>query len=115
AQTLQENERIRAYLARILEGLPCGVVVIDAAGHVRVNNPAALRLLEGAAPQVLLGVNMEPVTEKIFSPQNSPASPTLAVSKAVLPAPSNHSADSIFILRDMRHEKQLQQEREAAR
>src|SRR5208282_3372835 len=45
AQSLEENARMRTYLARILEGLPCGVVVLDGQLNLRMINPAASRLL----------------------------------------------------------------------
>src|SRR5208282_5692695 len=45
AQSLKENQRMRAYLASIVEGLPCGVVVFDRGMILRMINPAAGRLL----------------------------------------------------------------------
>jgi signal transduction histidine kinase len=45
AQSLEENQRMRSYLARILERLPCGVLVFDEDMHLRMINPAARRLL----------------------------------------------------------------------
>src|SRR5271169_1735709 len=45
AQSLEENQRMRTYLATIVEGLPCGVLVFDSGMNLRMNNPAASRLL----------------------------------------------------------------------
>jgi signal transduction histidine kinase len=45
----QENDRMRTQLVRILENLPCGVVVIDAEGAVRIANPQARDLLDLSA------------------------------------------------------------------
>ena len=45
SRSLEENARIRAYLSRILEGLPLGVLVFDEEGAMRVANPEACRLL----------------------------------------------------------------------
>jgi signal transduction histidine kinase len=42
----QENERMRASMACILENLPCAVVAIDADGELRLANPEAHRLLD---------------------------------------------------------------------
>ncbi|MGD1157096.1 MAG: hypothetical protein ABSA41_14860 [Terriglobia bacterium] len=45
AQSLEENQGMRAYLGRILEGLPCGVLVFDSRMNLRMIIPAARRLL----------------------------------------------------------------------
>jgi len=45
ATSLEENHRIRERLRRILEGLPCGVLVIEAGGRISTLNPEASRLL----------------------------------------------------------------------
>jgi two-component system sensor histidine kinase FlrB len=42
----QENDRMRASMACILENLPCGVVAVDASGELRLANPEARRLLD---------------------------------------------------------------------
>jgi signal transduction histidine kinase len=46
AASLDENRSIRARLDRILEGLPCGVLVVSAQGEITRANPEALRLLD---------------------------------------------------------------------
>jgi len=48
ATSLEENHRIRARLRRILEGLPCGVLVIEAGARISTINPEAARLLGGS-------------------------------------------------------------------
>lgn len=45
ATSLEENHRIRERLRRILEGLPCGVLVIEAGARISALNPEAARLL----------------------------------------------------------------------
>jgi two-component system sensor histidine kinase FlrB len=45
ATSLDENHRIRERLRRILEGLPCGVLVIEAGDRIATLNPEAARLL----------------------------------------------------------------------
>ncbi len=47
ATSLEENHRIRERLRRILEGLPCGVLVIEAGARISTLNPEAARLLGG--------------------------------------------------------------------
>jgi len=44
-KSLREKEEAQNYLARILESLPCGVLVLDAAGEVTLCNPVAARSL----------------------------------------------------------------------
>jgi two-component system, sensor histidine kinase FlrB len=44
-RSLEENRSMRAHLDRILEGLPCGVLVAAADGAITRINPEALRLL----------------------------------------------------------------------
>jgi len=46
ARSLEENRSIRSHLDRILEGLPCGVLVVTGDGEISRANPEALRLLE---------------------------------------------------------------------
>ena len=45
AESLEENRSMRTHLDRILEGLPCGVVVVDHNEQISRANPEALRLL----------------------------------------------------------------------
>ncbi|HXZ21090.1 MAG TPA: ATP-binding protein [Candidatus Acidoferrales bacterium] len=45
ATSLDENHRIRERLRRILEGLPCGVLVVEAGARISALNPEAARLL----------------------------------------------------------------------
>ncbi len=47
ATSLEENHRIRERLRRIVEGLPCGVLVIEAGARISTLNPEAARLLGG--------------------------------------------------------------------
>jgi len=48
-RSLGENRRMREHLDRILDGLPCGVLVTDASGTISRLNPEATRLLAAAA------------------------------------------------------------------
>lgn len=50
AASLEENARMRVYLARVIEGLPCGVVVTDRLGRILMANPEAQRVLAGVVP-----------------------------------------------------------------
>jgi PAS domain S-box-containing protein len=44
-KSLREKEEVQNYLTRILESLPCGVLVLDTAGEVTLCNPVAARIL----------------------------------------------------------------------
>lgn len=46
AESLEENCAMRAHLDCILEGLPCGVLVVSPDGRISRMNPEAFRLLE---------------------------------------------------------------------
>src|ERR1035437_10382959 len=48
ATSLEENHRMRERLRRILEGLPCGVLVIEAGSRISTLNPEAARLVGGS-------------------------------------------------------------------
>ncbi len=52
ATSLEENHRIRERLRRILEGLPCGVLVIEAETRISTLNPEAARLVGGSFESV---------------------------------------------------------------
>src|SRR5208282_875231 len=44
ATSLEENRRIRERLRRIVEGLPCGVLVVETGSRISTLNPEAVRL-----------------------------------------------------------------------
>jgi signal transduction histidine kinase len=48
-RSLEENRRMRRHLDRILDGLPCGVLVTQANGAISLANPEGRRLLGSAA------------------------------------------------------------------
>jgi two-component system sensor histidine kinase FlrB len=51
-RSLEENRAMREHLDRILEGLPCGVLVTKANGEISLLNPEGRRLLEQAGGEV---------------------------------------------------------------
>jgi two-component system sensor histidine kinase FlrB len=128
-RSLEENQRMRDYLAHILEGLPCGVLVFDAGMNLRMINPAASRLLQtggvasnspGAPVPRLLGSLLAALPAEDFEQEQEwvveggTAPRTLGVTRACLGAPGA-GQDSILILRDLTETKQLEREREAGR
>ncbi len=129
AQSLEENQRMRSYLASIVEGLPCGVLVFDSEMNLCMINPAASRLLDAGgeafpAPETSLPLLLEPLIaalpkenlsqEQEWVVEGAHVERTIGVTRACIPGkrPGN---DSILILRDLTEAKQLEREREASR
>jgi two-component system sensor histidine kinase FlrB len=120
---------MRAYLGRILESLPCGVLVFDNRMNLRMINPAARRLLAvggedrplpgGAVPR-LLGSLLAGLPKEDFSREEewiakgSEGERTIGVTRALLTAHGS-SEESVIILRDITEARQLEREREAVR
>jgi two-component system sensor histidine kinase FlrB len=145
ASSLEENRRIRERLRRILEGLPCGVLVIEAgkiemvesAAGTRVCalNPEAVRLLGGnfetvaefpvALAEALDGARqMEEESElplcnlKPSALDPSAANPNNPGWVAIRHAwleQSEAGPTSVFILRDVSEAKKLERDREHLR
>ncbi|MGA2982691.1 MAG: ATP-binding protein [Terriglobia bacterium] len=129
AQSLEENQRMRTYLARIVEGLPCGVLVFDSRMNLRVINPAASRLLntgsedlpspEASVPR-FLGSLTAALPKEDFSHEQewvvegAQGERTIGVTRACFQAIGSGD-DSIFTLRDLTEAKQLEREREVSR
>jgi PAS domain-containing protein len=95
-KTLEENARVRTYLARVLESLPCGILVVNGEGRTQIINPEARRLLgvsSGWSPdeQNPLPAGLQKLFDKV--PANS------FFSEREWAAPETPSHRSIGILR----------------
>ena len=119
ASSLEENHRMRQHLNRILQGLPCGVLVTEADGQVSLANPEAERLLgtawESALPawiRELLDRTQGDRSELEYR-RGSPEAEWITVRRAQLSAEEGGS--SIFILQDVSELKRLEREHESAR
>lgn len=128
--SLEENTRVRSFLAQILEGLPCGVLVFDAAARLRVINPEARRLLmldpswmpeEGVAwPAVIDRLLAEssskaPAAEREWLLDDAAGARFLGITQAQVLGREGLPSETICIVRDMTQEKRLATEREKAR
>ncbi len=127
AESLEKNKNIRAHLDRILEALPCGVLVISADGAISRVNPEALRLINDGddLPLSHMHVPPLPIQEllcatsasdrelelKLTRPDNATA--WLAARRAALPAEDGQS--SVVIVRDITERKRLEQAQEKLR
>lgn len=129
AQSLEENQRMRAYLANILESLPCGVLVFDSGMNLQTINPAARKLLDAesenslssaaALPQRLrpllaLLANSEFRQEQEWVIHSGQGERVLGATRATFRL-TGSSESSILILRDLTEAKQLERERELSR
>ncbi len=122
ASSLEENRRIRERLRRILEGLPCGVLVVEAGSRIATLNPEAVRLAGGSFDTVPGLPNQ--LSEALDRAQQTGeecewripgASPVWVAIRHAWLEPSPAPATSIFILRDVSEAKKLEQERERLR
>ena len=130
SRSVKENVRVRAFLTRVLEGLPCGVVVTDSLRQPRMVNPEARRLLhldagwnqeENAecppALKALLSA-AEPGNfscEEEWTPDSIPGNRIIGISGAKVEESPEDEAETIWILRDISDQKRAAAEREAAR
>jgi two-component system sensor histidine kinase FlrB len=125
AKSLEENHRMRERLRRILEGLPCGVLVVESGTRISILNPEAARLLGGVAENKealppVLSAALDTARETGAEPElplasGGDADPIwIAVRHAWL-EPSQPHATSVFILRDISEAKKIERERENLR
>jgi len=144
ATSLEENHRIRERLRRILEGLPCGVLVIEAGARISALNPEAARLLGASfeSADALPAALSEALERARHTGEESELalslpSPDLVLSSLVQSSSSQscsgqanpawvairHAwleqgpahATSVFILRDVSEAKKLEHDREHLR
>ncbi|HTY83641.1 MAG TPA: ATP-binding protein [Silvibacterium sp.] len=129
-RSLEQNLSMRAHLDRILEGLPCGVLVVSREGTIARANPEALRLMgvqdRAGAPSPANISSLHPGIQRLLgSAERSIGEQELCLSDEASPgrwlsaryAVLSHGAvnSSIFILRDVTERKRLEQEREKMR
>lgn len=129
-QSLAENQRTRAYLGSILEGLPCGVLVVDRNLRLQFANPEAKRLLvlspmytmKFAAPipkslRNVLGEILfaEPGSERLWDLETAEGPRSIAVTCALLTEHPASRGELVFIMRDTTEQRRLQWERETSR
>jgi two-component system, sensor histidine kinase FlrB len=126
-RSLDENRSMRMHLDRILESLPCGVVVVSSSGEISHLNPEGKRLL-GLEDNAALGLADDlrgELRELLLAARRQGgererqvfASPGpgrwLAVRQAALAADA--SGSSVFILQDVSERKRLEQEQDRHR
>lgn len=129
-KSLEENARVRCHLTRVLENLPCGVLVVDRQGMTQIINPEARRLLQvGSRWKANADSPVPPSFEKLiektpakafFSEQESSiagtsGNRTIGILRANISEEGDPEGDTIWIVRDITEQKRIAREREAAR
>jgi two-component system sensor histidine kinase FlrB len=120
ASSLEENHRMRQHLDRILQGLPCGVLVTEADGQVSLANPETRRLI-GDTGNSAFESRLPPWLRDLLDHTRgdrseleyrcaSPEVEWITLRRAQLSAEEGGS--SIFILQDVSELKRLQHEHE---
>jgi two-component system, sensor histidine kinase FlrB len=130
ARSLVENRAMYARLDRILEGLPCGVLLVDSAFRLCFASRAAQRMLAsgkelavssgGAVPESLRTLLQQiiaekPETEKTWRQEGPEGGRCIGVTCASLVANTDLREDLVFILRDVTEQKRLEEKHEFAR
>jgi nitrogen fixation/metabolism regulation signal transduction histidine kinase len=128
-RSLEENARVRGYLARVVENLPCGVLVAGKDG-VQIINPEARRLLQVPAEWTPEGSKCLPPAfetllaeipgDSFFCEQETSitgvsGNRSIGISRANISEQMDGAGDTIWIVRDITEQKRLACEREAAR
>jgi len=128
ARSLEENHRIRERLRRILEGLPCGVLVLAGGANISSLNPEAARLLgvavaadltskEALPPSLVIALDRardQGEEQELELSSDDSGARWIAVRHAWLEQNAPHDT-SVFILRDISEAKKIEQERESLR
>src|ERR1700744_152736 len=129
-RSLEENARMRSYLTRVVESLPCGVLVVNASGTLQIMNPEARRLLgtpvewvlgDGTRPPKAFVKAIDGVPVKKFEfeqetlIQNGSAIRPVGVFRTSLQDRADAAGDTVWIVRDLTEQKRIAEERETAR
>jgi len=129
-RSVEENARVRGYLSRVLESLPCGVLVVSAAEKIEIINPEACRLLQldsqgtgggssrlpAAFAQSLHEISgSKPFLEQEHTIAGVSGNRVIGISRANVSEAEGGAGDIIWILRDVTEQKRIAGEREAAR
>lgn len=129
-RSLEENARMRGYLSRVLENLPCGVVVVSGGDKVHIINPEARRLLQvptdwkprcdGNLPPGFEALIAQVAERNCFSEQEGSITAVsgnraIGILRANLSEESEGRGETIWIVRDITEQKRVACEREGAR
>ena len=128
-RTPEENARVRTYLAKLLERLPCGVAVTNENGEIQLLNPEARRLLDVALGAQTGRISELPEevrrllekkadgggkSERELAVETERGSRVIAILRENMSG-NGAGEESIWILRDLTEQRRTATEREAAR
>jgi two-component system sensor histidine kinase FlrB len=129
-KSLEENLRVRRYLSKVLENLPCGVLVVNGRGEIQITNPEARKLLQvprnwtpgdgTTLPESVERLLRDAPANSFFLEQEwtSPTSAgirTIGILRANISEVQEAEWETIWIVRDKTEEKRLAVDRETAR
>jgi nitrogen fixation/metabolism regulation signal transduction histidine kinase len=129
-RSVEDNARVRGYLSRVLESLPCGVLVVNAGETIEIINPEARRLLQmdpqyasesgTRFPLSLVQTLRDLPGNRPLAEQEHPITSDfgnrfIGISRANISESAGSAGDTIWILRDITEQKRIAGEREAAR
>jgi PAS domain S-box-containing protein len=129
-RSLREKEEVQNYLRRILENLPCGVLVLDKRGQVTLCNSLAARLLEQRPTESirtrrrarpLKSLSIREYFKSSISPDGQKKEievplfvagkmRVLATAGSVLTDPAGAAAGTLHIIRDVTEMKLLEEQ-----
>jgi len=131
-KSLGENARIRQYLTRILENLPCGVLVLGPESRLRMANAEAKRLLVVPEPggsaaseaceanqhyeKLLCQLETDGLSsrEREIAWETSQGARLLGVACAIMPDADGNSSERAVLLRDITEAHRMAEAAEAA-
>ena len=127
----KENAHVRSFLARIVEGLPCGVIVLQEDDQLSMLNPKAQQLLaidshwnesgDCTPPPIIRELlsnallNEEQMASECTMELPAGERTFATVCTQIAESPDGRGCATILILRDITDEKRVASEREAAR
>ncbi len=120
ARSLEENRNMREHLDRILEGLPCGVLVLSSSGRITRANPEAMRLLQvsssgvaGVSKVLALPAAVQNLLERARQDDREQELRVAETDGSLHWLAARYApiagGDSVFILRDIDERKRLEQ------
>lgn len=129
--SLAENERMRMALQRIMDSLPCGVIVVQPDRSIAMINPEAIEMLELASSRtrnvgdisLSLGIDLQTLcggrdeAEQEFCISRNGRKRWIAVRNRRLSSERRaaRSSQTVLIFRDITAQKRAEQEREEVR
>jgi signal transduction histidine kinase len=118
-RSLRENERMSAWLSGIVESLPCGVIVLDAAGTPKLRNQEAIKLLSGGDARTLKllsnALRQRTGDEHEYEVPGPDVDRSFSVKRAALASGDKPESESVLIVRETTEQRRAEKDRETHR